>query len=90
MLLLFYVFQGLHWWANFELGVSSSVNSTIYNLIIFGTAVFVIILMVALGTPVNRKKLTHEFYIEKIFEEKQKIAEESNKKLAKEANEKKL
>jgi hypothetical protein len=21
MLLLFYLFQGLHWWANFELGV---------------------------------------------------------------------
>ena len=40
--------------------------------------------MVALGTPVNRKKLTHEFYIEKIFEEKQKIAEETAKRQSKE------
>ena len=79
MLLLFYVFQGLHWWANFELGTADSVASTAYNLIIFGSAVLVITTMVALGTPVNRKKLTHEFYIEKIFEEKQKIAEETAK-----------
>jgi len=83
MLLLFYCFQGLHWWANFELGISDSETSTVYNLIIFGSAVLVIITMVALGNPVNKKKITHEFYTEKIFEEKQKQAEKDQKNAAK-------
>ena len=81
-LLGFYVFQGLHWWANFELGIADSVSSSAYNLIIFGTALLVIANMLFFGAKVNKKKLTHEFYVEKISEEKQRIAEEQ----AKEAN----
>jgi len=77
MLVLFYIFQGLHWWANFELGISDSVNSTLYNLVIFGTAVVVIGFMLYLGAKVNRKKLTHEFFVEKISEEHQRLAEEA-------------
>ncbi len=42
MLILFYIFQALHWWANFELGVHDSELSTLYNLIIFGSAIIVI------------------------------------------------
>jgi len=71
-LLGFYVFQGLHWWANFELGVNSAQGSTYYNLIIFATAVFCIGLMLMQGAEVNNLKLTHEFYMEKISEEKQR------------------
>lgn len=79
MLLLFYVVQFLHWWANFELGITASTTSTIYNLCIFGTAVIVIGIMLYLGAGVNRKKLTHEFYQEKISEENQKQKDERAK-----------
>ena len=75
MLLLFYCFQGLHWWANFELGINAATASTAYNLILFGCAICVIGTMLFVGARVNRKKLTHEFYTEKISEEKQRQAE---------------
>jgi len=39
-----------------------------------------------MGNPVNKKKISHEFYIEKIFEEKQRKAEEQNKLNAKAKN----
>lgn len=79
MLLLFYVVQFLHWWANFELGVTAATTSTIYNLLIFGTAVIVIGFMLLFGAGVNRKKLTHEFYQEKISEESQRQKDERAK-----------
>lgn len=61
--------------------------STGYNLIIFGTAIIVIMIMLILGAGVNRKKLTHEFYTEKISEEKQRLSEEQAKKEQNERNE---
>jgi len=79
MLILFYIVQFLHWWANFELGVTNATYSLIYNLIIFGTAVFVIGVMLFLGAGVNKKKLTHEFWQEKISEENQKQKDERAK-----------
>ena len=79
MLLLFYTFQGVHWWANFELGVADAETSTLYNLIVFGFAVLIIGIMLIIGAGVNKKKLTHEFYMEKISEEKQRITEEQEK-----------
>ena len=62
MLGLFYLFQGLHWWANFELGCHDTTSCTIYNLAIFGSAILVIGFMLFIGSIVNRQKLTHEFY----------------------------
>ena len=90
MLMLFYLFQGLHWWANFELGIHDTKGSTVYNLCIFGSALLVIAVMLILGAQVNKKKLTHEFYIEKISEEKQRKAEEEAKLQQKIANEAKM
>ena len=87
MLMLFYVFQGLHWWANFELSVQNSEASTLYNLLIFLSAMIVIGTMLFLGAKVNKLKLTHEFYIEKISEEKQRQAEEKARAAQKAANE---
>lgn len=46
--------------------------------------------MLLMGHPVNVKKITHEFYIEKIFEEKQRQAEENAKKQAKAMNDAKM
>ena len=87
MMILFYIFQGFHWWANFELGVHDTETSTAYNLIIFGTAILVIGTMLFLGAKVNKKKLTHEFYVEKISEETQRKAEEAAKADQKAKNE---
>ena len=86
MLILFYIFNGLHWWANFELGIADAPNVTLYNLCIFGLTLLVIAAMLAVGAVVNKKKLTHEFYVEKISEEKQRQAEAEAKRIAKEAN----
>ena len=75
MLALFYLWNGMHWWANFSLGITASVTCTTYNLCAFGSAVLVISGMLFYGSQVNRLKLTHEFYQEKISEEKQRQSE---------------
>ena len=75
----------MHWWAEFELGIHFSTTSTYYNLIIFASAVFVIAIMLMKGARVNKQKLTHEFYMEKISEEKQKQAEKRAKEQQKAA-----
>ena len=86
MLFLFYIFQGLHWWANFELGIHDTESSTVYNLIVFGAAVITIGCMLIYGSGVNKKKVTHEFYQEKISAEKLRQAEEQAKAAQKAAN----
>jgi len=86
MLLLFYIFQGLHWWANFELGIHDTETSTVYNLIVFGVSVIIIGCMLIYGSGVNKKKVTHEFYQEKISAEKLRQAEEQAKAAQKAAN----
>ena len=70
MLMLFYIFNGLHWWANFELAIADGEASTFYNLLIFGITLIIITSMVCAGSYVNKKKIIHEFWIEKISEEK--------------------
>ena len=70
MLMIFYLWNAMHWWANFALGICNSNASTIYNLCAFGSAILVISCMIIFGTQVNKLKLQHEFYTEKISEEK--------------------
>ena len=89
-MVLFYIFQGFHWWANFELGIHSSTHSTYYNLIIFASAVFVIAIMLILGARVNKQKAIHEFYQEKISEETQRQKDERAKADNKAAQEAKV
>ena len=84
--LIFYSFNALHFWANFELGLADPVGSTVYNLIMFGVTVFVIGMMLFFGAKVNKLKLAHEFYSEKISEEKQKQHEAQAKAAAKAHN----
>ena len=64
MLALFYLFQGFHWWANFELGVNDCYTSTVYNLLVFLLAVIIITFMIIFGTMVNNQQTTHGFYTE--------------------------
>ena len=84
MLLLFYLWNAMHWWANFALGICNSQGSTIYNLCAFGSAILVITSMIIFGTQVNKLKLTHEFYTEKISVEKQRQLEAHEREMAKE------
>ena len=70
MLGLFYIFNGFHWAFNFELGVHDSTLLTKYNCILFVINIIVIVAMLVVGDVVNKKKLTHEFYMEKISEER--------------------
>merc|ERR1712167_430698 len=70
MLLLFYLFQGFHWWANFELGTNEAYTSTAYNLLIFLLAVVIITVMIIFGSMVNAQATTHEFLTECISAEK--------------------
>ena len=87
MLVLFYLVMGVHWWANFALGIHASSTSTWYNIFIFISAVLVISVMLYVGAGVNRKRITHEYYAEKISEEKVKAAERQDRANAKAANE---
>ena len=83
MLLLFYLFNGLHWWANLELALANPEASTAYNLIILVVTVIIIAVMLAFGSMVNKQKISHEFYTEKISEQKQRDAEKQLKEAAK-------
>ena len=79
MLLLFYVVMMLHWFGNYSLGIHFTETCTIYNVIIFATAVVVIAIMLCVGSTVNAKKATHEYYAEKISEAKIKAQEAAAK-----------
>ena len=87
MLSIFYTIMGVHWWANFSLGIHATETSSVYNLLIFASAVLVISAMLFVGAQVNTKKITHEYYAEKISEEKIKQAEKQARANAKAAQE---
>ena len=87
MLGLFYLFNAFHWFACFNLGVSNTESFMWYCIIIFITAVLVILTMLFVGAKVNTKVLTHDYYKEKISEEKARVAEAQQKAAAKAAHE---
>lgn len=65
-------------------------TSSKYNLFVFLAAVLVIAGMLFDGAKINEKKVTHEFYLEKISEEKLRLAEDQAKAAQKAANDAKL
>ena len=85
MILVFYAWNMLHWWANFSLGITAGTYSTYYNLCAFASAIIVILNMLYFGSKVNMLKVEHEFYMEKISEWKQKKSEEQAREAAKAA-----
>ena len=87
MLLLFYAFNTGHWYACFVFGVSYTEAFMLYCIIIFASAVFVIAAMLYVGAQVNKKKHTHDYYAEKISEERVRQAEAAQKAQAKAAHE---
>ena len=87
MLGLFYLFNGFHWAFNFELGVHDSSLLTKYNCFLFLINLAVLGAMLYVGAAVNKKKLTHEFYTEKISEERQRQREQQAMEAANQAAE---
>ena len=87
MLLIFYTVMGLHWWACFSIGIHAATTAMWYNIIIFITAVINIGIMLYIGAGVEVRRKTHEYYAEKISEEKVKAAERQARANAKAANE---
>ena len=87
MLLLFYVFNAAHWYACFVFGVSYTESYMLYCIIIFVSAVLIIALMLVFGARVNKKKHTHDYYSEKISEERVRQAEAAQKAQARAAHE---
>merc|ERR1712227_459022 len=73
MLLLFYVFNTLHWFACFNLGVSNTEIFMYYCIAVFVTGVLIINIMLFVGAKVNKKKITHDYYNEKNSEERVKV-----------------
>ena len=59
----------------------------LYCIIVFVTGVLVILAMLFVGAKVNKKKITHDYYAEKISEERVRQAEAQAKMAAKAAHE---
>ena len=59
----------------------------LYCIVVFVTGVLVIIAMLFVGAKVNKKKITHDYYAEKISEERVRQAEAQAKMAAKAAHE---
>jgi amino acid permease len=68
MLFLFWTIQMLHWFAVYSLGIHFSEFLTIYSAIMFAVAIIIIGCMLILGSVVNKKKATSEYYKIKISE----------------------
>ena len=82
MLIIFYIWNAMHWWANFALAICNSPAATVYNLCAIGSAFLVISCMLFFGSQVNDLKMQHEFYTEKISEEKQRQSEAQEREQA--------
>ena len=75
MLLVFWTFNCFHWYAVYSLGIHDTEILMWYSIIIFLSAIVIILFMLCYGSIVNAKKATHEYYTEKISEFKIKLDE---------------
>lgn len=65
-LLAFWLFQALHWWGVFELGITKSSALMIYSIAIFLSAICFGAGLLTSGKYANYKKRKHEFLITRI------------------------
>ena len=79
-LIAFWIFQALHWWFTFELGINWSSYLMYYSFVIFAFTVIVGICMLISGKFANRKKRMHEFLSDRLAEKKALRLEEENRK----------
>ena len=65
-LIIFWIFQGIHWWGVFELGINDSTALMYYSIGIFVYTIIFGIGLLTSGKYANLKKRRHTFYKEKI------------------------
>lgn len=68
LLIIFWIFQAIHWWGVFELGINDSTYLMYYSIGIFCYTVLFLIGLLTSGKFANYKKRRHEFYKDKITE----------------------
>ena len=71
-LIFFWIFQTIHWWGVFELGVNYTVWLMWYSVAIFIFTICVGAVLLVSGKYANKKKRLHTFITDKIAEEKSK------------------
>ena len=79
-LIAFWIFQSLHWWGVFELGINWSPYLMWYSIGIFTFTIIVGACLLTSGKFANKKKRRHNFLMDKIAELKAKELEEKLKK----------
>ena len=69
-LIAFWIFQAIHWWGVFELGINWTSTLMWYSIAIFAYTIFVGIILLFSGKYANKKKRHYEFLVDKISEKK--------------------
>ena len=90
VLIIFYVFTAIHFWAVFSLGI---VNTEVLGWYSIGTFFFTIIFIacqIVAGTHANKLKRQHQFYIEIIAERRAEEKDRETKQQQEEEHAKKL
>jgi amino acid permease len=78
-LIVFWIFQGIHWWACFELGINWSPILMLYSICIFFFTLIVGAGLLTSGKFANKKKRLHNFLEETLAELKSKKLDEEEK-----------
>lgn len=71
-LIFFWLFQAIHWWGIFELGVNYTTYLMWYSIAIFIFTILIGACLLFSGKYANKKKRLHTFITDKIAEEKSK------------------
>ena len=79
-LIAFWIFQAVHWWGVFELGINWTSYLMYYSIAVFAFTIFVGIGMLISGKFANRKKRLVEFLSDRLAEKKALRLEEENRK----------
>ena len=79
-LIAFWIFQGLHWWFTFELGINWSSMLMYYSFVVMAFTVTVGICMLISGKFANKKKRLHEYLSDRLAEKKALRLEDENRK----------
>lgn len=80
-LIAFWIFQAIHWWFVFELGINWSSILMYYSFGIFVYTIFVGVCMLISGKYANKQKRMHEFLTDRLAEKKAlRLEDEMRKK----------
>ena len=89
-LILFWIMNALHWWGVFALGIVNANALAWYSIGCWFFTVFFLGGLLCAGRQSNKLKRQHEFYVEKIAENRAIMQEKETKALQEEIHAKKL